>query len=36
EFHVAGQHVLDTLQQEGAEVTDRQPVSYLFIPLQAA
>ncbi|MBI6796737.1 YkgJ family cysteine cluster protein [Pseudomonas syringae] len=35
-FHVAGQHVLDTLQQEGAEVTDRQPVSYLFIPLQAA
>ena len=36
EFHVAGQHVLDTLQQEGAEVTDREPVSYLFIPLQAA
>ncbi|EKG33232.1 putative Fe-S-cluster oxidoreductase [Pseudomonas avellanae] len=36
EFHVAGQHVVDTLQQEGADVTDREPVSYLFIPLQAA
>ncbi|MCF5706541.1 YkgJ family cysteine cluster protein [Pseudomonas syringae] len=36
EFHVAGQTVIDTLQAAGAEVTIREPVSYLFIPLQAA
>ncbi|SHM78367.1 Fe-S-cluster containining protein [Pseudomonas asturiensis] len=36
EFHVAGQTVIDTLKQAGAEVTGREPVSYLFIPLQAA
>lgn len=36
EFHVAGQTVIDTLQAAGADVTLREPVSYLFIPLQAA
>ncbi|KPX32880.1 Uncharacterized protein ALO77_00579 [Pseudomonas coronafaciens pv. garcae] len=35
-FHVAGQDALAALQQEGADVTDREPASYLFIPLQAA
>lgn len=36
EFHVAGQTVIDTLKAAGADVTLREPVSYLFIPLQAA
>ncbi|MCF5608418.1 YkgJ family cysteine cluster protein [Pseudomonas syringae] len=36
ELHVAGQSALSTLRNEGAQVTDRQPESYLFIPLQAA
>jgi Fe-S-cluster containining protein len=35
-FHVAGQEVEDTLRLAGAEVTTRDPSSYLFIPLQAA
>ncbi|MCD5993926.1 YkgJ family cysteine cluster protein [Pseudomonas sp. CDFA 602] len=36
EFHVVGETVIDTLQLAGAKVTLREPVSYLFIPLQAA
>ncbi|MFJ4141400.1 YkgJ family cysteine cluster protein [Pseudomonas sp. NPDC089734] len=35
-FHVAGQEVTDTLNLAGAEVADSEPLSYLFIPLQAA
>ncbi|MDO7928843.1 YkgJ family cysteine cluster protein [Pseudomonas sp. KFB-139] len=35
EFHVAGQEVISTLSLAGAEVTTRDPLSYMFIPLQA-
>ncbi|MBD8574969.1 YkgJ family cysteine cluster protein [Pseudomonas syringae] len=35
-FHVAGDQVIDTLQQAGAQLVDHQAPSYLFIPLQSA
>lgn len=33
-FHVAGEQVIDTLQQAGAQLAGSDAASYLFIPLQ--
>ncbi|KQQ50660.1 Fe-S oxidoreductase [Pseudomonas sp. Leaf127] len=35
-FHVAGEQVVDTLQQAGARLTGSEAPPYLFIPLQQA
>jgi Fe-S-cluster containining protein len=35
-FHVAGETVIDTLQQAGAQVVASEALGYMFIPLQAS